>query len=161
MTEKTVPGTIGREDRLTLHYSVHCRGQMLETSTGGEPLEYTMSSGDWPLQLELAMLDQPAGTELSVVIDAAENAFGKADPERIMQMDLADFEEVPEPGTLIEFALENGESVEGQVLSVMGDSVQVDFNHPYAGRDLVFEIRIESEKKIGEENERHRIGLDI
>ena len=76
MPERLPPATVGRDDRLLLHYSVYCQGQELEASPEGEAVEITMSSGEWPLQLELAMLEQPAGAQLSVPIEASENAFG-------------------------------------------------------------------------------------
>ena len=101
-----------------------------------------MGAGQWPPQLELAMLGECAGAQLKIDLNASDNAFGAPDPERIVAMEAVDFEAAPEPGELIEFRLPDEQMLEGQVLAVFGDKIEVDFNHPYVGRDLTFEIHI-------------------
>ncbi len=47
-----------------------------------------------------------------------------------------------EPGMVVGFTLPSGEEVAGTVLEVMEHEVTVDFSHPLAGRDLVWEVEI-------------------
>jgi FKBP-type peptidyl-prolyl cis-trans isomerase SlpA len=49
---------------------------------------------------------------------------------------------VPEAGQLIGFTTADGEEVAGAVLEVTPDRVRVDFNHPLAGREIVFTVHI-------------------
>ncbi len=133
---------VGREDRLLVSYAVWHQDQKLESCAPQEPVEYQMGAGQWPPQLELAMLGEGAGAQLNIHLKASDNAFGAPDPERIVSMQAVDFENEPEPGDLIEFRLADGELLEGQVMVVFGDTIEVDFNHPYVGRDLTFEIHI-------------------
>jgi len=135
---------VNSEDSLLITYTIRHQNQVLEQISGNEPVDYQMGVGQWPVQLELAMLGEAEGECLDISLRASENAFGAAEPDRIISMDIVDFDKEPEPGELIEFTLENGDSVEGQVLSVFANNVEVDFNHPYAGRDLEFEIHIKS-----------------
>jgi FKBP-type peptidyl-prolyl cis-trans isomerase SlpA len=72
----------------------------------------------------------------------AEHAYGSRDGGLVHPMPLADFTEPPEPGQIIAFALPNGEQTPGTVISVDGETVEVDFNHPLAGRNLVFRVEI-------------------
>lgn len=135
---------VGTDDRVMISYEVRCHGQVLEASESGEYVEYQMGAGHWPVQLELTLLGEAVGQQLEIELKAGDYAFGKPDPERIIQMDRIDFDDEPEAGELIEFTLDNGDIVEGQVLSVLADKIEVDFNHPYAGRDLSFSIHIGS-----------------
>jgi FKBP-type peptidyl-prolyl cis-trans isomerase 2 len=135
---------VAQDDQLQITYSIRHQDQVLETSAPGESVAYKMGEGQWPIQIELAMLGEEAGKQLALQYIAGDNVFGCTDPERIVTMDAVDFEPEPEPGQLIEFKLEKGEVIEGQILSVFADKIEVDFNHPYAGRDLTILIQIVS-----------------
>jgi FKBP-type peptidyl-prolyl cis-trans isomerase SlpA len=47
-----------------------------------------------------------------------------------------------EPGIVVAFDLPSGDEVPGTVVEVSEHEVQVDFSHPLAGHDLVFEVEI-------------------
>ncbi len=47
----------------------------------------------------------------------------------------------PEPGLVVSFAGPGGE-LPGVVRSIEGDLVVVDFNHPLAGKELIFDVSI-------------------
>jgi FKBP-type peptidyl-prolyl cis-trans isomerase 2 len=131
-------------DLLLIAYQIRHGSIVLESSEPEDSVEYQMGVGHWPLRLELALMGATVGERLNIALNAADNAFGRVDPERVIHLDVVDFVNVPEPGELIEFNLENNEAIEGQVLSVFGDKIEVDFNHPYVGRDLDFTIHIKS-----------------
>lgn len=133
---------VGSGDRLRIVYSIRHQQRVLEASDAGESVVYSMGQGQWPQALEAAMLEAREGDRLQLHFDAADNLFGRPDPDRIVEMEQGDFAVEPNPGELIEFELSNGERIEGQVLLVIGDTIQVDFNHPYAGRELDVEIEI-------------------
>ena len=46
------------------------------------------------------------------------------------------------PGQIIGFTGQNGEELAGAVLEVGQYQVKVDFNHPLAGREIVFDVHI-------------------
>ena len=72
----------------------------------------------------------------------AEQAFGARDPVAIQQMPLERFDadSPPEPGQIISFHLPSGQEIPGHVLAVDSEQVEVDFNHPLAGRNIVLEV---------------------
>ena len=135
---------VAQDDHLLITYTIRHRDQILEANAPGEPVEYRMGEGQWPIQIELAMLGEKVGEQLVLQYKVGDNVFGCTDPERIVSMDAVDFKSEPEPGELIEFNVDNGDMIEGQILSVFADKIEVDFNHPYAGRDLNILIQIVS-----------------
>ena len=45
-------------------------------------------------------------------------------------------------GVVISFADPHGLERPGVINRVLGDSLEIDFNHPLAGKDLVFEVEV-------------------
>ena len=71
------------------------------------------------------------------------DAFGERSPKLIAVVPLREFQQrkmMPFPGLVIDV---NGQR--GKVQSVSGGRVRVDFNHPLAGRELVYELKVEKE----------------
>jgi len=71
-----------------------------------------------------------------------EFAFGDRDPALVQTMPRSDFDEAPERGQILSFALPDGEETAGLITDVAGDSVTVDFNPPLAGHNVVFQVEI-------------------
>lgn len=73
-----------------------------------------------------------------------EKGFGKRDPRLIKVFTLGQFRRqgiTPFPGMPIEIESE-GRKLKGRILTVSGGRVRVDFNHPYAGKHLVYEVEV-------------------
>ncbi|MBT6995271.1 peptidylprolyl isomerase [Candidatus Woesearchaeota archaeon] len=71
---------------------------------------------------------------------APEKAFGKKDPKKMKIVSMSLFRKQkmnPYPGLQI-----NADGMIGTVRSVSGGRVNLDFNHPLAGRDLVYTFKI-------------------
>ncbi|NJE10217.1 peptidylprolyl isomerase [Thermococcus sp. MAR1] len=74
-----------------------------------------------------------------------EKGFGKRDPKLIKTFTLGQFRRqgiYPFPGMPVEIETESGRKLKGKVMTVSGGRVRVDFNHPYAGKHLVYEVEI-------------------
>ncbi len=74
-----------------------------------------------------------------------EKGFGKRDPKLVKTFTLGQFRRrgiVPFPGMPITLEGEGGRKIKGRVLTVSGGRVRVDFNNPYAGRYLLYEVEI-------------------
>ena len=71
-------------------------------------------------------------------------AFGVSQPELVHHLPKSDLsaEVRIETGTLVEFAMPNGQTMAGQILEILDDSVKVDFNHPLADLPIEFEVEI-------------------
>ncbi|KUH34320.1 peptidylprolyl isomerase [Thermococcus celericrescens] len=79
------------------------------------------------------------------IIVPPEKGFGKRDPKLIKTFTLGQFRRqgiYPFPGMPIEIETEGGRKLKGRVLTVSGGRVRVDFNHPYAGKHLIYEAEV-------------------
>jgi FKBP-type peptidyl-prolyl cis-trans isomerase SlpA len=87
------------------------------------------------------------------VIDA-EQGFGPVNPENIHVLKKSEFarELLLEPGLVVSFAdqQQQGE-LPGVVKQVFDEAVEVDFNHPLAGKDLLFEVNILKVSQVSQE----------
>ncbi|WP_394344264.1 FKBP-type peptidyl-prolyl cis-trans isomerase [Thermococcus indicus] len=79
------------------------------------------------------------------IIVPPEKGFGKRDPKLIKTFTLGQFRRqgiYPFPGMPVEIETEGGRKLKGRVLTVSGGRVRVDFNHPYAGKHLIYEAEV-------------------
>ena len=94
--------------------------------------------------LDEALLTMKIGDKKTVTI-TPEKAFGERKTEMIKLMPMATFKEQnidPTPGGYV-----NINNFNGRVISVNGGRVNVDFNHPLAGKSLEYEVEVKSEVK--------------
>ena len=107
-----------------------------------------VGSGEMLKPLEEALGKMNIGEGKKIVLKPQE-AFGERNQKLIGIVPLHDFQERkinPSPGLMIEM----NDRV-GKVQSVSGGRVRVDFNHPLAGKEVEFELKIEKELKGTEE----------
>lgn len=134
---------IGHGKRVTLHFSIALAdGQLIDTTRErAEPAEFTVGDGSLLPRFEKAVFGLRAGDRRSVFIDAA-HGFGNWNPDNQQVFTRVQFSHLTlEEGMIISFADRSGE-LPGVVRAFDDDTVTVDFNHPLAGRDLVFEVDI-------------------
>jgi len=89
--------------------------------------------------IDKALLEMQIG-EKKVIELKPEDAFGERDPKLIKLVSLSEFKKhdtKPYPGMII-----NADNMQGRVLSVSSGRVRVDFNHPLAGKVLIYELEI-------------------
>lgn len=138
------PRTVQSASVVTLHYTLALlEGEEVDTSRGGDPVTIRLGAGDWADFLEKHLIGMVLGEKRHIDILAQETAQLRQDSD-IQHMRRTEFpsEFVLEPGRVFAFSLPNGQEVAGQVLSIEGDDVAIDFSHPLAGRDLVLDVEI-------------------
>ena len=136
--------TIAPGSRVTLHFTLGTEdGSELTSTFDGEPASITLGDGSLIEGLELALIGLGAGEEQTITL-SAEQAFGRRDEGRIHSMPRSDFPHDMDldPGLVIAFETPTGEELAGIVLETGANDVLVDFNHPLAGRDIVFKAKI-------------------
>src|SRR5213592_4419688 len=115
-----------------------------EDSTFG-PKFIILGEGWLPKGLEESLVGLDPGTNKTVEL-TPEKGFGNRDPGKMRLVPLRRFrdKEYPTPGAQIEF-----DGRPAVVRAVGAGRVQVDYNHPLAGRTLVYDVSIE---KVLEDN---------
>jgi FKBP-type peptidyl-prolyl cis-trans isomerase SlpA len=136
--------TIQSGSRVTLHYELRLAGDISVDSTrAGEPVTFIMGSGDLAEILEQRLFGLTAGERRHFEISAAESQM----PVSVGVVQTLARSDFPaglelEAGQVLGFALPSGEEVPGLIVSVSSSEVTVDFSHPLAGRDLIFDVEI-------------------
>ena len=94
--------------------------------------------------LEKAIEGLEAGGEFDVTVKAAE-AFGPHDPDQVARLEKDVFavdgkfdSEMVKKGAVLPMMTSDGYRINGLVVDVTDDEVEMDFNHPLAGKDVRF-----------------------
>ncbi|MCP5206120.1 MAG: peptidylprolyl isomerase [Hahellaceae bacterium] len=126
----------------TIHYNLkNSEGAVIDTSLGGEPLEFVQGSGQVVKGIEKALEGREPGQVLEVTVPP-ELAYGLRRDELVESIPKASFDGVEAvPGKVLQ-CQENGQVKIVKVLDVKDDMVLVDSNHPLAGFTLYFDIEL-------------------
>src|SRR6266446_6266466 len=118
-----------------------------EDSTFG-PKFIILGEGWLPKGLEESLVGLDPGTNKTVEL-TPEKGFGNRDPQKMRLVPLRRFrdKEYPTPGQQVEF-----DGRPATVRAVGAGRVQVDYNHPLAGRTLIYDVSIE--KIVDDDNEK-------
>jgi len=129
---------------VTMHFSLSLTDGTETFSTfGNEPVSLVMGDGSLTDGMELSLYGLEAGDEQSLIL-SPDQAFGLRDSEKIHRMPREDFgpELELKPGILIAFGTPSGEDLAGTVIDLDDQTVQMDFNHPMAGHEVIFNVEI-------------------
>ena len=135
---------IGHGSSVAMYFSITLEdGTVAETTEVDDPLYFKMGDETLVEGLELALYGLKAGDKQSLKI-GPENGYGYSDPENIHAMDRGDFPEDMEieTGMIVSFAMPDEEEYPGMIKEVGDAQVMVDFNHPLAGHEILFEVEI-------------------
>ncbi len=117
-------------------------GEVLDSSSGKEPLAYIHGSGGLIAGLEKELEGKVKGDQLIAIIPP-EEAYGIFSEEMIQEVPLENFHDPKEVKEGVQFQIE----VEGHlhiatVTAVTETSATVDMNHPLAGETLHFDVEV-------------------
>ena len=150
------------KDRVVrFHYSVAETGQPeQETSRGGDPLSILIGHGNIIPGLERAMDGHVAGDRFGADVAAAD-AYGERHDGMVQRVPKKHFNGQPlQPGMQVILNTNHGQrpvTIQKVGMSV----VDVDLNHPMAGKDLHFDIDVvEVREATPEELEHHHVHGD-
>lgn len=128
----------------------------LESSLGGEPILSLMGKGGMVPGLEVALYDKEDGEKFTVEI-APEDAYGlhvPKEPQRVPIKHLQGKSKKLKKGQVVHINTEHG-TKEATVVKVGKFNVDVDTNHPLAGKHLRFDLEIVSVREASKEELAH------
>ena len=121
-------------------------GVQVDSNDGLEPVEFVQGDGILLDVIEAALIGKKAGDSFSVTVPP-EQGYGYADPNQILEIPVSDVpEEARMAGGVMTAIDESGEQHVVMVVEVLDKIAKVDFNHPYSGRTLCYDITIISVK---------------
>ncbi len=134
---------IGKNRVVRMNYTLRDEsGATIESSVGREPLTYLHGLGNLVPGLENALEGAQVGL-LTTVTVLPPDAYGEKDPQAVIRAARGDFPDglTLEPGIEVQAETPDG-PISFLVVSLEGDEVVLDANHPLAGKTLDFEIEV-------------------
>ncbi|NQY10596.1 MAG: peptidylprolyl isomerase [Flavobacteriales bacterium] len=142
---------------VSMHYKLtDNEGNVLDDSTGNEPLAYLHGSKNIISGLESALAGKVEGDELQVKV-APKDGYGDVNPELIQTVPMEAFQGVEkvEEGMGFESQTPEGQIQRIVVKKVEGDEITIDGNHPLAGMELNFDVKIVEVREASDEEKEH------
>ena len=118
-------------------------GSTFDSSEGREPLEFTVGAEQVIPGFDRAVVGLKPGESCKVAV-APENGYGAHVPEMVAEVErhlIPDSEKLV-LGSMLEVSVEDGQTLEVQVVELSDAVVTLDGNHPLAGKELHFEIEL-------------------
>ena len=147
----------GKDKVISLDYTLTVEGKQVESSRdNGEPLWVLLGHGQLIPGLERALEDHAAGDSLQVDIDPADG-YGERQEGQIQRVPKKYFQQAAKlkPGMTTVLALKEGGQRAVVVHKVGMSTVDVDLNHPMAGKALHFDVTINEVRDGTEEEIKH------
>ena len=138
---------------VAIEYEVKESGstEVVDSNKGAEPLEFITGKGHIIPGLENALAGMKKDESGDILVKAVD-AYGEVHEEAKQTLPKEQFEGVDlKEGMTLYGQGENGETVQVTVVSFDDKEVQVDFNHPLAGKDLMFSVTVLSVREATEE----------
>ncbi len=133
-------------------------GEVFDTSNHGEhshPLEFEVGSGQMIKGFDDAVLGMELNEEKEITLKP-EDAYGEPSEEAIREVPKNIFgDHKIEEGMQIMLSSPDGHQFPALIIKVAEETVQVDLNHPLAGKTLIFKIKIVAVNEEGDLTEHH------
>ena len=133
-------------NRVRVHYTGRLDdGEVFDSSEGGTPLAFTVGNGQVIPGFENGVIGMSPGDARTVHIPC-DDAYGARQPDGVMQVPRDEFPpDLPlEVGSRVQGQQSSGAAVTFTIMAVTDAAVTLDANHPLAGKDLTFDLRLVS-----------------
>ncbi len=116
---------------------------MFDSSSGHDPLEFVVGSGQIIPGLDVALPGMAVGDKKTVEVPV-DQAYGPIDPGNRQPVPRSEIpEDIPlDIGTQLQLQGPEGQVMPVTVVGVTEEEVELDANHPLAGHDLTFDIEL-------------------
>lgn len=135
---------VKKGDRIRVQYTGSLNdGTIFDKSKEEAPLEFTVGSGQIIPGFDKAVEGMKLNEEKKVTLKP-EDAYGKRDETAIKEFPKNSLPEnfKPEKGIMIRLQDQTGRPIPGTITDITENNITVDLNHPLAGKDLTFDIKV-------------------
>ncbi|GAA5172428.1 FKBP-type peptidyl-prolyl cis-trans isomerase [Modicisalibacter zincidurans] len=135
---------IGEGMEVTLHFTLKLEdGTVVDSTRDKQPATFQVGDGNLPPGFEAPLTGLTDGETGSYEI-SPEHAFGQHNPQNIQSLPRDSFDDTDEleEGLVMSFADPAGGELPGVIAEIGDKRVEVDFNHPLAGRTLTFDVEV-------------------
>ena len=140
MAEKN---SVGENMVVSMAYKLSVDGEVLDEAGDKDAIDFLTGHRNIISGLEDQLAGLKKGESKSVVVDS-KDGYGLVDESAIEEVSLDDFDKnvTPEVGMELQMKDSSGQEGYAKVISIDDKGAKVDFNHPLAGKELHFEIKI-------------------
>ena len=129
---------------VNVHYTGRLTdGEVFDSSEGKAPLTFTVGSGQIIPGFESALIGKKVGDKVTVNIQP-EEAYGLIREDLLVKVPNDQLPGPVEVGMSLQAQAENGMPINVMVKEVHDDHAVIDGNHPFAGKELIFDIEVVS-----------------
>lgn len=127
---------------VSIEYEVRDGQNIVDSNIGGAPLVFMFGKGQIIPGLESGIVNMQIGEKSDVLVKAAD-AYGDYNEDAQQELPREQFAGIDlNVGMTLYGQGEDGGTVQVIVKEVKDDNVVIDFNHPLAGKDLMFTVTI-------------------
>lgn len=135
---------IQQDSQVKIHYTLTVDEELVDSSSGREPLQYVHGQGQIIPGLEEQLEGLNEGDRKEVAV-GPDKGYGPRRPEAVQKVPKEAFKEVDElkVGDVVSGQL-GEQPFQAQVMEVGTEEVTLDLNHPLAGKTLHFAVEVVS-----------------
>jgi FKBP-type peptidyl-prolyl cis-trans isomerase SlyD len=128
---------------VSMEYTLKIDGEVIDSSEGQDPLEFLTGYSNIISGLEREMIGMKVGESKDVVVVPADG-YGEYDEEAYLDVPSGQFPKDMklEEGLELTVRDDSGQARYARVESIEGEKVRLNFNHPLAGDELHFNVKV-------------------
>jgi len=127
---------------VSIEYEVRDGDKVVDSNMGGAPLVFMYGKGQIIPGLENGIKEMNIGDKADILVKP-EDAYGEYNAEATQEVPKEQFAGIDlTEGMTLYGQGEDGGTVQVVVKEIKDDSVVIDFNHPLAGKELMFTVAI-------------------
>ena len=128
---------------VTMEYILKVNGEVIDRSEPGDPVQFIHGIGLVVPGLEKALDGMQVGDQKEIIISPAEG-YGEIDEDATAAIPVGEFpEDLPlDLGVKLILLDDEGDEQEAYIFDVDDEMVYLNLNHPLAGEELEFEIKV-------------------
>ncbi len=120
-------------------------GTVFDSSDGKEPLQFQTGAKQVIPGFDNGIIGMKLNDEKNIKI-AAKDAYGEMHPEMVIEVPKQPFvtsqNMEPKTGMIVTLKAKDGNMMNAIVKDVKGEKMILDFNHPLAGKNLNFHVKV-------------------
>ena len=127
---------------VSIEYEVRDGEKVVDSNIGGEPLVFMFGKGQIIPGLENGIVNMGIGEKADVLVNPAD-AYGEYNDDATQEVPADQFAGIDlELGMTLYGQGEDGGTVQVTVKELGADTIVIDFNHPLAGKELMFSVAV-------------------
>jgi FKBP-type peptidyl-prolyl cis-trans isomerase 2 len=136
-------GIVKKGDKVKVEYKGTLDdGTVFDSSEGKEPIAFEAGSGQVIKGFDNAVIDMKNGEEKKINIKSTE-AYGDVNPALVKKVPKAALQgQEPKPGMMLLLQAPDGRKFPARITEVTDKEITIDLNHPLAGKNLNFDIKV-------------------